>query len=93
MTIRTRAMNTQPAPVRFPISVPKKYRERILHWDDERKGGNSIIISLKDGWCFDEQGCHVFGEDNVKDVIASMGRSLPCECADCTKALAKNCLP
>ena len=26
---------------------------RIEHWDDERKIGNSLIVTLRNGWAFD----------------------------------------
>lgn len=51
----------------IPKSIPNKYRDRILHWDDERECGNSIIVSLKDGWRFPNTECHTSGFDNVKD--------------------------
>lgn len=44
-------------------------REWIAHIDDERDIDNSIIVTLKEGWFFeDEQNCGVRGFDTVKEV-------------------------
>jgi hypothetical protein len=34
----------------IPTYFPEKFKKMIAHWDDERKSGNALIISLKDGW-------------------------------------------
>jgi hypothetical protein len=70
----------------IPKSVPKKYLERIAHWDDERNIGNSLMVSLKDGWQFNIdpwQARHVEGYDTVKDAIAGLQDSIKCECKEC----------
>ena len=41
----------------------------VKHIDDERKIGNSIIVTLDDNYCFiNEKGCGVRGYDTVADV-------------------------
>jgi len=50
------------------------------HWiafiDDERSLGNSIIVTLQDGWNFeDEPGCGVRGFDTVAEVKAGTTKS------------------
>jgi hypothetical protein len=41
----------------------------VKHIDDERSLGNSIIVTLDDGFCFmDEKGCGVRGYDTVAEV-------------------------
>lgn len=38
----------------------------VMHVDDEREIGNSIIVTLKDGWFFsNDPGCGVQGFDTV----------------------------
>lgn len=72
----------------IPKSVPNKYRERVMHWDDEREMGNSLIISLKDGWFFPDTECHTSGFGTVKEAIEGLRDTRPCECEGCRKALA-----
>ena len=76
----------------IPKSVPNKYRERIAHWDDEREIGNSLIVSLKDGWKFLDVECHTKGFDTVRDAIDGLRETLPCDCAGCRKVLAAEVL-
>jgi len=46
-------------------------RRWIAHIDDERGEGNSIIVTLKKGWDFeDEKGCGVRGFETVAEVKA-----------------------
>lgn len=70
----------------IPKSVPKKLRDRVTHWDDERAAGNSILITLKHGWHAGERGTHVFGEDTVKQAIEHLRLSEPCDCKSCSPA-------
>ncbi len=72
----------------LPKSVPKKFHQRIEHWDDEREGGNSLIVTLKDGWRFPVAEGHVQGFDTVREAVNGLRESEPCECGDCRKALA-----
>lgn len=44
-------------------------RSWISHIDDERNIGNSIIVTLIDGWEFaDEKGCGVRGFDTIAEL-------------------------
>ena len=44
-------------------------RPWIAYIDDERNEGNSIIVTLADGWFFkDEPNCGVRGFDTVSEV-------------------------
>lgn len=44
-------------------------RRWISHIDDERNIGNSIIVTLADGWEFaDEKGCGVRGFDTISEL-------------------------
>lgn len=44
--------------------------------DDERKDGNSIIITLKNGWFFvDEPDCGVRGFDTVADALYDLRKA------------------
>ncbi len=50
--------------------------EWIAHIDDERADGGSIIVTLRDGWHFDdERDCGVRGFDSVREVEVSTRRS------------------
>ena len=50
-------------------------RHWIAHIDDERSQGNSIIVSLQEGWDFeDEKGCGVRGFDTVAEAKAGTSR-------------------
>lgn len=48
--------------------------------EDERTIGNSLIVSFRAGWCREDQGEHVFGEDTVSAALAAVR---PCRRADC----------
>lgn len=46
-------------------------RPHVAFVDDERSIGNSIIVTLAEGYCFKvEKGCGVRGYDTVKEVEA-----------------------
>lgn len=78
---------------KIPKSIPKKYQDRIEHWDDERKNGNSLIVTLKAGWYWkgiDELNpSHVAGFDVVRDAKDELRLTAPCKCAVCTKGAVK----
>jgi hypothetical protein len=56
---------------------------RVELVDDERAMGNSIIVTLKTGWRFNDPGEHVFGEDTPTECLRSLKRTKPCDCAEC----------
>lgn len=68
----------------IPKSVPSNLRSRIEFWDDERSIGNSLIITLKDGWAF-RPAEHVEGFDTVRDAVAGMKSTVRCSCPECSK--------
>ena len=44
-------------------------RPWVAHIDDERKQGNSIIVTLDEDWVWDDaKDCGVWGFDTVKEV-------------------------
>jgi hypothetical protein len=68
--------------------------KRIKHWDDERADGNSLIVTLQEGWAFypspDEASAeHVRGFDTVAEAMARVRRTEPCSCARCKPANTK----
>lgn len=70
----------------IPKNIPSKYIPRIWFWDDERNIGNSIIITLKDGWCCGtEQGLHTIAGDSIKEAITALKDTAICNCKDCVK--------
>ncbi len=56
---------------------------RIEHWDDEREIGNSLIVTLKRGWRFGEEGEHVRGFDSKREALMEVRAAEPCYCSDC----------
>ena len=57
------------------IDTLLKTRPWIAHIDDERAEGNSIIVTLRSPWCFqDNIGCGVQGFDTLKEVKIATAR-------------------
>jgi hypothetical protein len=67
---------------KLPKTV-QKYANKIMEWDDERWAGNSLIITLEYGWCFDEKGLHCFGVDTVAAAKKDLATVMPCDCERC----------
>jgi hypothetical protein len=61
----------------------KPRNARIEEWDDERGIGNSLIVTLKPGWRFEEPGEHVRGFDTVAEARREVKLSQPCKCEAC----------
>jgi len=65
----------------------KKLPAKVMHWDDERSIGNSLIITLQRGWAFGANNTayaeHVEGFDTVKEARAAIKAAKPCSCFDC----------
>jgi hypothetical protein len=70
---------------KIPLSIPKKYRDRVEHWDDERALGNSLIVSLKPGWYWlaEGEGVHVRGFDTIAEAKSDLRDTAPCCCPEC----------
>jgi hypothetical protein len=50
-------------------------RHWIAHIDDERSQGNSIIVTLEEGWDFEyDPGCGVRGFDTIAEAKAGTSR-------------------
>lgn len=75
---------------KIPNSIPKKLRARIQSWDDERGMGNSLIVSLNDGWHWiaEGEGVHVRGFDTIAEVKNDLRDTAPCNCKECRGASA-----
>lgn len=72
----------------IPKSIPACYRPRIQFWDDERREGNSLIVTLHYGWSFlpdEHEG--VRGFDTVTEAKLALQHSFRCHCAECQKHL------
>jgi len=68
----------------IPKYVPSKYKARIESWDDERSLGNSLIVSLRDGWRWTHGDVtHVSGFDTIAEVLAALRETTRCECETC----------
>lgn len=74
-----------------PAMEDRKMRHsRVEFWDDERRIGNSLIVTLKPGFAFfpaDDESVaeHVRGFDRVRDAEAAVRRSQPCRCGRCLR--------
>lgn len=74
----------------IPNYIAKKYKIRIMHWDDERGEGNSLILTTAYGWKFDGlEDIHVNGFDTVAAAKEALVATIPCVCEGCTKKLAE----
>ena len=64
-----------------------KLPAKVMHWDDERRIGNSLIITLNRGWAFSANNTryaeHVEGFDTVKQARAAIAAAKRCACFDC----------
>ncbi len=56
--------------------------------DDERAIGNSLIVTLKRGWRFEDMGEHVRGYDTKREAMQEVRAAKACKCAECSKAPA-----
>ena len=59
--------------------------KKIEHWDDERSIGNSLIVTLKQGWRFSEDGEHVRGFDTKREAMTDVRAAVRCGCKECMK--------
>jgi len=72
--------------------IIKQRHKNILHWDDERSIGNSLIVSLIHGKQFSADigtGEHVRGFDTVKEAMSEVRSAIDCNCNECKKYLSK----
>jgi len=68
--------------------LPEYLKARVQHFDDERSIGNSIIISLKDGWQFGTdpwEARHVEGFDTLQEAAEGIRAAIPCFCSECNE--------
>lgn len=68
----------------IPKAVPRKLAQMIEFWDDEREEGNSLIVTLKDGFTYHyESGNHAAGFDTIREAIDALKRVEECKCQQC----------
>ena len=64
-----------------------KLPTNVMYWDDERKSGNGIIITLKKGFAFRDANTgnaqHVAGFDTARDARREIAGASACACVDC----------
>ena len=70
------------------MKLAKATLDKIEHLDDERGCGNGWVVTMRSGWAIAPAvapavGCHVFGEDTLREVRATMRRVKPCQCKEC----------
>lgn len=72
----------------YPHYLPSKHKRMVEHWDDERKAGNSLIVTLKDGfyWGLGDEGEHVRGFDTIREAMDEFVTVKRCYCKSCKKA-------
>jgi hypothetical protein len=56
---------------------------KVQFWDDERDIGNSLIVTLANGWRFAEDGEHVRGFDTVREARSEVAAAKRCKCVQC----------
>jgi len=68
-----------------------KLPQHIMHWDDERGDGHSLIVTLAHGFCFGDEGDHVRGFDTIQEARfeTAKKRLSPCHCDECAKGKMK----
>lgn len=49
----------------------------------ERSAPRELIVHLKYGFRLNDDGCHTFGADTLKEVSETMKRVKRCRCAEC----------
>lgn len=59
---------------------------RIESVDDEWGIGNSLIVTLKPGWRFEDMGEQLRGYDTKKEAMQEVRSAKPCTCEECSKA-------
>ena len=55
----------------------------------ERSGGFAYDILLRPGWRMADDCCHTLIEPTVNAMLQQLRAIAPCDCKDCTDALAK----
>ncbi len=77
--------------------LKKQRHKNILHWDDERSLGNSLIVALVPGKQFNADvgtGEHTRGFDTVNEAMSEVRSAVDCSCDDCKEKLSTmNVLP
>ncbi len=64
--------------------------KKVMHWDDERSIGNSLIVTLNYAWKFTSDALgveHVLGFDTATEARAAVREAVPCDCPECLKAI------
>ena len=60
-----------------------KFAEQIRDYDDGRKYGDSILVTLTRGLCADYDGLHTIAGDTVRDIAAQLRHVMVCKCDIC----------
>lgn len=63
-----------------------KLPRHIQHWDDERRSGNGVLVTLSWGWSFlagEHQGARGFDTADQAKEASRRHNLFPCECEKC----------
>ncbi len=66
--------------------IKKQRHKNIMHWDDERELGNSLIVSLIHGKKFSADPManeHVRGFDTIGEAMSEVISAIDCNCDAC----------
>jgi hypothetical protein len=61
------------------------WRDRVEHWDDARHEGSALAVTLRDGWCFGEEGEHVGRYSTVTAAWRAVRDARRCHCPRCER--------
>lgn len=65
-----------------------KLPRHIQHWDDERRSGNGVLVTLSWGWSFlsgEHQGARGFDQVGEAQDASRLVNVFPCLCEKCVK--------
>lgn len=60
-----------------------KFADKVQDYDDGRKYGDSILVTLARGLRADYDGLHTVAGDTIRDIAAQLRRVAVCECDIC----------
>ena len=60
-----------------------RFADQIRDYDDGRKYGDAILVTLTRGLCADHAGLHTIAGDTVRDIADQLRHVMTCECDIC----------
>ena len=69
-------------------SLNQLKRRRAVE-DIDTDDPTGYVALLKNGYCYEDQGVHVVGEDTLAELERTLKEVRPCRCEDCKAGLVK----